>query len=124
MVVAGSLERQQAAREAEDVKYTKENGIRTKGKSNALNWSKAVVQILSGDEQAVTNAMKGDSNNLLANAEGMSDVEFTASLLFLIAFSTAGKAGERAGSKRTATKSQVMDAAKRKGTFKSPQKLP
>ncbi len=89
MVVAGSLERQQAEREAADAKYMKENGISTKGKSTALNWSKAVVQILSGDEQAVTNAMKGDTNNLLTNVEGMSDVEFTASLLFLIAFSTA-----------------------------------
>ncbi len=120
MVVAGSLERQQAEREAADAKYMKENGINTKGKSNALNWSKAVVQILSGDEQAVTNAIKGDSNNLLANAEGMSDVEFTASVLFLIAFSTAGKVGERAG-KRTVTKAQVMDAAQQKGSFKSPQ---
>ncbi|MFT4803275.1 MAG: hypothetical protein ACI9YE_000467 [Psychroserpens sp.] len=78
-------------------KYNKENPSKSSG--SFLNWSKAVVQLLAGDEEALTAALSGDKERLLIDGESMSTAEFIGSIFFLVAFAAAGSGGKKLGAR-------------------------
>jgi len=93
MVATEGLRRQEEQRKKQEAEEAK---LR-EGKSNASNWSKAVVQILTGDETALRSAVRGDTKSLLANAQQADPAMIALQATVFIAFIVAGEGGARMG---------------------------
>jgi hypothetical protein len=67
--------------------------------NTAGNWTKAVIQVITGDETAIRSAIAGDTKTLLANADSADTTMLILHMTIFMAFIVAGEAGTSAGAR-------------------------
>lgn len=67
--------------------------------NTAGNWTKAVIQVITGDETAIRSAIAGDTKTLLANADSADTTMVILHMTIFMAFIVAGEAGTSAGAR-------------------------
>ena len=115
MVQAGQAAIDKARYEAE----RKQDKELKEGNSTVLNWSKVIVQLATLNEDALGAAISGNKDELLNNAERMSNIEFAISIGVLIAFNRSGKFSK---TKNKASFKDITESKKFKSKYKNPTK--
>lgn len=95
MVAVEGLRREEERRkqEAEAQRLAEEQA------NTAGNWTKAVIQVITGDETAIRSAIAGDTKTLLANANSADTTMVILHMTIFMAFIVAGEAGTSAGAR-------------------------
>lgn len=92
-------------------------------------YTRGIFGILSGNEQILTAAIKGSNEDFLEVSSQMSDAELAGNIVFFVAFSLAGRVGNKLGKMnskggKTTSFKRVSEYAKSKGFKLSPDIKP